>query len=75
MLFSKQSMLSDFITGKVMVHEWGHLRWGLFDEYWHKGQDKRFSNFYFDSEENIAATRCGKSLKGTLNVSQTYLKG
>lgn len=20
-------------TGKVFTHEWGHLRWGLFDEY------------------------------------------
>jgi hypothetical protein len=29
----------------VLVHEWGHLRWGLFDEY----TTKKSKRFYMDS--------------------------
>jgi hypothetical protein len=59
-------------TDKVMVHEWGHLRWGLFDEYWHKGQDARFSPFYLTDNAELTATKCGKHLEGSYEVSQYF---
>ena len=36
-----------------MVHEWAHLRWGVFDENPTPGTDP----FYFDSYETLQATR------------------
>ncbi|XP_078459604.1 calcium-activated chloride channel regulator 1-like [Lampetra planeri] len=43
--------------GKVFVHEWGHLRWGLYDEY----NDQ--VPFYLDKGK-IEFTRCSKDLTG-----------
>uniref|UniRef100_A0A8C4NI12 Chloride channel accessory 1 n=1 Tax=Eptatretus burgeri TaxID=7764 RepID=A0A8C4NI12_EPTBU len=37
---------------RVLVHEWGHYRWGLFDEY---GVDKKF---YISSKGNLELIRC-----------------
>jgi hypothetical protein len=59
-------------TGKVMVHEWGHLRWGLFDEYWHKDLDSRFSPFYVNDEGEFVATKCGKYLEGRYEVNTRF---
>ena len=68
------SCVTDVISGKVMVHEWGHLRWGLFDEYWHKGQDtNKASRFYLDNNGNNAVTKCGKRLPGEFYVSCVHL--
>ncbi|XP_029473621.1 calcium-activated chloride channel regulator 2-like [Rhinatrema bivittatum] len=44
--------------GRVFVHEWAHLRWGLFDEYNHE------KPFYISKENQIKATRCSADLTG-----------
>ncbi|XP_073674204.1 calcium-activated chloride channel regulator 1-like [Garra rufa] len=43
--------------GRVLVHEWAHLRWGVYDEY---SEEKPF----YYSNGNIEATRCSKYIKG-----------
>ncbi|NP_001267595.1 chloride channel accessory 4 gene 1 L homeolog precursor [Xenopus laevis] len=45
--------------GRVFVHEWAHLRWGVFDEYNH---DKPF---YFAGNGKVEATRCSADIIGT----------
>ncbi|KAI2644946.1 Calcium-activated chloride channel regulator 4 [Labeo rohita] len=45
------------LRGKVFVHEWAHLRWGVYDE----TNDKK--PFYI-SNRRIEATRCSKNIKG-----------
>ncbi|XP_074077861.1 calcium-activated chloride channel regulator 1-like [Macrotis lagotis] len=48
--------------GKVFVHEWAHLRWGVFDEY-------NFDQpFYLTSKNTIEATRCSKDITGVNRV-------
>ncbi|XP_030062589.1 calcium-activated chloride channel regulator 2 [Microcaecilia unicolor] len=44
--------------GRVFVHEWAHLRWGLFDEYNYE------KPFYITKENQIKATRCSANLTG-----------
>nr|XP_002731901.1 PREDICTED: calcium-activated chloride channel regulator 4-like [Saccoglossus kowalevskii] len=46
--------------GKVLVHEWGHLRWGLFDEY--ATDDK--SHFYLNENRHVEPTRCSRHVSG-----------
>ncbi|KAK2180607.1 hypothetical protein NP493_436g02010 [Ridgeia piscesae] len=48
--------------GRTIVHEWGHLRWGLRDEYPVDG----YPQFYRDSDGKWAAVRCGKFMNGRL---------
>ncbi|XP_074648446.1 calcium-activated chloride channel regulator 3A-1-like [Tubulanus polymorphus] len=49
--------------GKVLVHEWGHLRWGLFDEYPTSDEEQ----FYISSEEKkIVATKCSDDIIGEI---------
>lgn len=43
--------LKYFPTGRLLVHEWAHLRWGVFDEY---NDDEPF---YSASSKRIEATR------------------
>ncbi|XP_052473200.1 calcium-activated chloride channel regulator 4A [Carassius gibelio] len=43
--------------GRVFVHEWAHLRWGVYDEY---SEEKPF----YYSNGNIEATRCSKNIDG-----------
>ncbi|XP_076808247.1 calcium-activated chloride channel regulator 3A-1-like [Clavelina lepadiformis] len=50
--------------GKAMVHEWGHYRWGVFDESPTYGYDP----FYYNSMGQIEATRCPVNLKGEFKV-------
>ncbi|OCT85204.1 calcium-activated chloride channel regulator 1 [Xenopus laevis] len=45
--------------GRVFVHEWAHLRWGVFDEY---NLDKPF---YFAGNGKVEATRCSADITGT----------
>ncbi|XP_071959960.1 calcium-activated chloride channel regulator 1-like [Antedon mediterranea] len=45
---------------KLLVHEWGHLQWGLFDEY----PTEDTPNFYKHSNNKIEATRCSLAVKG-----------
>ncbi|KAM9324772.1 calcium-activated chloride channel regulator 1-like [Gastrophryne carolinensis] len=48
--------------GRVFVHEWAHLRWGVFDEY-------NFDiPFYHTKEGNIEATRCPLTMRGLCKV-------
>ncbi|XP_040263311.1 calcium-activated chloride channel regulator 1-like [Bufo bufo] len=50
--------------GRVFVHEWAHLRWGVFDEY------NSLSPFYIANSGQIEATRCPIGLKGVYNKEQ-----
>ncbi|KAE8610707.1 hypothetical protein XENTR_v10012213 [Xenopus tropicalis] len=45
--------------GRVFVHEWAHLRWGVFDEYNYE------KPFYIAGNKNIEATRCSADIIGT----------
>lgn len=44
--------------GRVFVHEWAHLRWGVFDEY---NNDKPF---YINGQNQIKVTRCSSDITG-----------
>ncbi|XP_069497826.1 calcium-activated chloride channel regulator 1-like [Ambystoma mexicanum] len=48
--------------GRVFVHEWAHLRWGVFDEY---NSDRPF---YVSGNVNVEATRCSKDVQGKNQV-------
>ncbi|NXC47351.1 CLCA1 regulator, partial [Penelope pileata] len=45
--------------GRVFVHEWAHLRWGVFDEY------NIDTPFYVSKKASIEATRCSADVTGT----------
>ncbi|KAJ6656263.1 hypothetical protein lerEdw1_003919 [Lerista edwardsae] len=44
--------------GRLFVHEWAHLRWGVFDEY-----DSE-TPFYISGQNQVKATRCSSELTG-----------
>ncbi|XP_066525167.1 calcium-activated chloride channel regulator 4A-like isoform X2 [Hoplias malabaricus] len=44
--------------GRVFVHQWAHLRWGVFDEY------NENEPFYFSSTKEIQPTRCSGEITG-----------
>ncbi|KAL1772707.1 calcium-activated chloride channel regulator 2 [Sigmodon hispidus] len=44
--------------GRVFVHEWAHLRWGVFDEYNHE------KPFYMNGHNEIQITRCSSDITG-----------
>ncbi|XP_008057657.1 epithelial chloride channel protein-like [Carlito syrichta] len=44
--------------GRVFVHEWAHLRWGVFDEY---NEDRPF---YISRRNTVEATRCSSHISG-----------
>jgi len=48
--------------GKVMVHEWAHLRWGVFDE---SGGDG-YPEFYINKDGEVEANKCPAGLKGEM---------
>ncbi|XP_053448780.1 calcium-activated chloride channel regulator 2 [Nycticebus coucang] len=62
--FTSNFLLSDnLITsygsrGRVFVHEWAHLRWGVFDEY------NSAKPFYIDGQNQIKVTRCSSDITG-----------
>ncbi|XP_051021756.1 calcium-activated chloride channel regulator 4 [Acomys russatus] len=60
MLGGKQSEYGD--SGRLFVHEWAHLRWGVFDEY---SEDQPF---YSGSSKKIEATRCSTGITGMNRV-------
>ncbi|XP_051717361.1 calcium-activated chloride channel regulator 1 [Ctenopharyngodon idella] len=45
--------------GKVLVHEWAHLRWGVYDEY---SETKPF----YHANGRVVATRCSNFIDGLL---------
>ncbi|XP_077986031.1 calcium-activated chloride channel regulator 1-like [Glandiceps talaboti] len=58
-------------SGKVVVHEWGHLRWGLFDEYPIDDDE----HFYLDENGRVEPTRCSEDITGRyLNIDKNYDK-
>ncbi|XP_031232045.1 calcium-activated chloride channel regulator 4A isoform X2 [Mastomys coucha] len=59
-LGKKQDEYGD--SGKLLVHEWAHLRWGVFDEY---NEDQPF---YSASSKKIKATRCSTGITGMNRV-------
>ncbi|XP_037671987.1 calcium-activated chloride channel regulator 2 [Choloepus didactylus] len=44
--------------GRVFVHEWAHLRWGVFDEY------NNEKPFYINGQNQIKVTRCSSDITG-----------
>ncbi|XP_019622967.1 PREDICTED: calcium-activated chloride channel regulator 4-like [Branchiostoma belcheri] len=52
--------------GRVLVHEWGHLRWGLFDEY-ASGDNA----FYLHENGEVQATRCSLAVRGAYRHRDT----
>uniref|UniRef100_A0A674J1Z0 Calcium-activated chloride channel regulator 4-like n=1 Tax=Terrapene triunguis TaxID=2587831 RepID=A0A674J1Z0_9SAUR len=48
-------------TAKVFVHEWAHLRWGVFDEY---NNDAPFYVSVNSGKASVEATRCSASVTG-----------
>ncbi|XP_077189222.1 calcium-activated chloride channel regulator 1-like [Paroedura picta] len=44
--------------GRVLVHEWAHLRWGVFDEY------NNDAPFYTAGQNKAEATRCSADVTG-----------
>ncbi|KAM6458584.1 calcium-activated chloride channel regulator 1-like [Liasis olivaceus] len=44
--------------GRVLVHEWAHLRWGVFDEYNYDAP------FYVSEKKKVEATRCSANVTG-----------
>ncbi|XP_012320214.2 calcium-activated chloride channel regulator 4 [Aotus nancymaae] len=49
-------------SGRLFVHEWAHLRWGVFDEY---NEDQPF---YSAKSKKIEATRCSTGISGINRV-------
>ncbi|XP_045334096.1 calcium-activated chloride channel regulator 2 isoform X2 [Leopardus geoffroyi] len=62
--FTSNFLLNDDLTagygprGKVFVHEWAHLRWGVFDEY------NNEKPFYINGQNQIKVTRCSSDITG-----------
>ncbi|XP_066942585.1 calcium-activated chloride channel regulator 1-like isoform X3 [Macrobrachium rosenbergii] len=50
--------------GTVLVHEWAHLRWGVFDEYGTQGTF--FPAFYIGEDLQVHSTGCTEGLMGWL---------
>ncbi|XP_071983777.1 calcium-activated chloride channel regulator 1-like isoform X1 [Engystomops pustulosus] len=50
--------------GRVFVHEWAHLRWGVYDEY----NDEK--PYYLAGHSKVEATRCSVDFFGT-NIMKT----
>ncbi|XP_038270243.1 calcium-activated chloride channel regulator 1-like [Dermochelys coriacea] len=53
---------------KVFVHEWAHLRWGVFDEY---NNDAPFYVSINSGKASVEATRCSASVTGKYIVQNT----
>ena len=39
------------VSGKVLTHEWAHLRYGVFEEYGYPG-DSAYPLFYYTTADN-----------------------
>lgn len=47
----------------VLVHEWAHFRYGVFDEHPHKTSENN-QEFYINERGEVEATRCAATLTG-----------
>ncbi|XP_075040090.1 calcium-activated chloride channel regulator 1-like [Mixophyes fleayi] len=50
--------------GKVFVHQWARLRWGVFEEYYTEHP------YYISEKFQLEATRCAVDLNGTYRMTQ-----
>ena len=52
----------------MLVHEWAHFRYGVFDEHPYKTAEVDDSNeeFYLNANGEIEATKCNSNLSGKL---------
>ncbi|XP_056379196.1 calcium-activated chloride channel regulator 1-like [Hyla sarda] len=50
--------------GRVFVHEWAHLRWGVFDEY------SLDNPFYIGGNLKVEATRCSADIYGEYKIQK-----
>ncbi|KAL1772407.1 epithelial chloride channel protein-like [Sigmodon hispidus] len=71
--FTPNFLLADNLSiygprGRVFVHEWAHLRWGVFDEY---NTDRPF---YMSGKKTLEATRCSTGITGA-NVVHVCQRG
>ncbi|KAJ1171803.1 hypothetical protein NDU88_003661 [Pleurodeles waltl] len=48
------------LRGRLFVHEWAHLRWGVFDEY------NLEKPFYISGDNKLKATRCSSDVQGLI---------
>lgn len=64
-------LLYTITAGKVIVHDWAHLRWGLFNEY-PDYTDDNDQHFYEDDAKKIQASRCNLNIKGMTFDRVTY---
>jgi len=51
------------LVGRTIVHEWGHYRWGLWDEY----PVDKYPKVYEDDSGNMKGVQCGKYMKGKVH--------
>jgi calcium-activated chloride channel regulator 3/4 len=59
----------------VLIHEWAHFRYGVFDEHPHKTLENN-EEFYLNSNGEIEATRCNKNyLTGQLKNPLSLTNG
>uniref|UniRef100_F7DXL2 Chloride channel accessory 2 n=2 Tax=Ornithorhynchus anatinus TaxID=9258 RepID=F7DXL2_ORNAN len=69
--FTPNFLVNDNLTavygsrGRVFVHEWAHLRWGVFDEY------NNEKPFYMAGENQVKVTRCSSNLSGIFVCEKT----
>ncbi|XP_070559130.1 calcium-activated chloride channel regulator 1-like [Ptychodera flava] len=55
-------------SAKVIVHEWSHLQWGVFDEY--TGIEEQF---YLDPSGRVEPSRCSEAITGqSLDIYNYY---
>ncbi|OCT85202.1 calcium-activated chloride channel regulator 1 [Xenopus laevis] len=54
--------------GRVFVHEWAHLRWGVFDEYNYNRP------YYLSENRKVEATRCPLKMQGS-NLIEVCQRG
>ncbi|XP_064632579.1 calcium-activated chloride channel regulator 1-like [Lineus longissimus] len=54
---------------KSLVHEWGHLRWGLFDEY---PIDKEGDSHFYQTGTRLNPVRCTEDVRGRPLNSKTF---
>lgn len=57
--------------GKVLVHEWAHFRWGVFDEYGEHGT--HVPPFYIGEDLQLHVTGCTADIKGWLRTEEGEL--
>ena len=58
-----ENVLFLFSLGKVIVHEFAHLIWGVFEEYPRPGTSDK--QYYIDKNGNKTPNTCSSSINGT----------